>query len=897
MASSRTLCAIRPFLNELHMKIIKTKVLTGPNLWSARRFPLIEMLVDLGDLENRPTNMIPGFYNRLLATLPTMYAHRCSEGREGGFFHRVKEGTWMGHVMEHVALELQTLADMDTGFGRTRSAHAKGLYNVVFSCVDAEAGRYAGEAAAEICIALASGANIDLNPVLQRLKDLWTENRFGPSTQSIVDEARRRDIPVMRLNSDSFVQLGYGAAQKRIEATIASTTGSMAVELAGDKDATKQILGEAAIPVPRGLCVSDASELPAAIEKIGFPLVIKPLDGNHGRGITTNICTLAAAKAAFDKAQQISNTVICEKHIVGHDFRVLVVNFKVVAAARRTPASVVGDGIHTITELVNIVNQDPRRGQHHENVLTCISLDECAHKLIEQAGWSPNDILPNGRQLILKSTANLSTGGTAEDVTDEIHPSNIALFERAARTIGLNICGIDVIATDLATPLKAGGGAIVEVNAAPGLRMHLKPSKGLARDIAGPIVDMLFPHRAPSRIPIIAVTGTNGKTTTTRLTAHIMQHSGLTVGYTTTDGIYIGDELVNTGDCSGPSSAQLVLKDSSVECAVLECARGGILRSGLGFDRCNVGILTNIAEDHLGLQGVDTLEALARVKSVVLDAVHETGTAILNADDDIVYELHKNLSCKVALFSTIADNPRVLAHCERGGTAAVFKRHSLYLMRGTEEVRVENVSNVPCTFDGAAEFNVANALAALLACAAQQVPLHVIRYGLRTFRMSAEQTPGRLNLFEIGQSKVLLDYAHNPHGLRAIGKFVSSINVSKRIGVIAGVGDRRDEDIMAMGEVSATIFDEIIVRQDGDTRGRRSDEIDSLITSGINRIDPAKRVTHFDSEPEAIRFALDNLEPDTLLVLCVDDIAESIRMVKEKQREKITHFGPIPVAV
>jgi cyanophycin synthetase len=878
------------------MKILKSKVLSGPNIWSIRKHNLIEMLVDLEEFEERPTNTIPQFYERLVSLIPGLYRHRCSEDTEGGFFMRVKEGTWLGHVMEHIALELQSMADMESGFGRTRQSHKHGVYHVVYSYQDAEAGIYAGEAALGIIKSIVNCESIDISGMLCDLKNIWYRNKLGPSTESIVREAQSRNIPAIRLD-DSYIQLGYGKYQQRIEATIACNTSSIAVDLVGDKSRTKSILSNAHIPVPEGRVISNFCEVQDMMNSGDFPVVIKPLVGNHGRGVTTNIVTVDEAKAAFNRAKAICNDVILERYIVGYDFRILVVNNKFVAAARRTPASVTGDGRSSIEQLIQAENQNHLRGKAHENILTCIEVDDVTRDLLLKGGYSLTSIPAIGETVPLKPTANLSTGGTAEDVTDEVHPSNIALFERTARILGLNICGIDVVAKNLSQPIANSGGAILEVNAAPGFRMHLQPSYGKPRNVARHVVDMLFPTEAPSRIPIIAVTGTNGKTTTTRLISHIIKQAGFYTGTTTTDGIYIGDELIQKGDCSGPSSARVVLQDPAVECAVLECARGGILRNGLGFDTCEVAVVTNVGADHLGLQGINTLEQLARVKSVVPESVKSSGVAVLNADDDLVYDMRRHLNCSVALFSMDPKSARIEAHCKNGGLAAVYKDESVWLLNGERGCSIERVGNIPITFNGTAAFNVANALAATLCCVSQRIPVSAIKKGLRTFIPGPHLTPGRLNLYDFGQFKLLLDYAHNPHGLQAVGKFISSIPCSRKIGIIAGVGDRRDEDLVELGRESSRIFDELIIRHDDDLRGRSSDEINRLITIGVHHENKNRPIHYRSSEQDALEYGLSLMDDNALLVFLVDNVFASIAMVEDKLQQEKHKWSKFAIAV
>lgn len=868
------------------MEILDIKVMKGPNYWSTKRHHLIVMLLDLQEMEQRPTNTIDGFLERLQTLIPSMYSHRCSEGVEGGFFSRVKEGTWMGHVIEHIALEIQTLAGMEVGFGRTRESDKPGVYHVVFSYYEAKAGIYAAKASVAIAEALTEGKDYDLESDIQKLRELREEERLGPSTGSIVSEATRRRIPWIRLNKHSLVQLGYGKNQQRIQATIASTTSSIAVELACDKEDTKNLLEAAQVPVPKGIIAYNEEDLEHAVKRIGYPLVTKPLNGNHGKGATTNLRTWEELKEGMAIAQKYSKAVICETFITGLDHRALVINYKFVAAALRTPAAVTGDGKSTIQQLIDIVNSDPRRGFGHEKVLTNITVDTQTENILKAKDLTLESILPKGESLWLKPTANLSTGGTSTDLTDQVHPSNIVLFERIARIIGLDICGVDVMAPDLTRPLTENGGAVIEVNAAPGFRMHLEPSQGLARNVADPVLDMLFPPGKSARIPIIAISGTNGKTTTTRLIAHIMKQTGSTVGYTTTDGIYIQNQMMQAGDCTGPISAEFILKDPTVEVAVLECARGGILRAGLGFHNCNVAVVTNVAGDHLGLGGIDTVEKLARVKGVVPKTVFRNGYAILNADDDLVYGMRKELECNVALFSLNEHSNRLLDHCKKGGLGAVYEHGFLTILKGGWKIRVEKVGNVPITFAGTAEFNVANALGAILAAYVSDVSIENIRLALQTFVPSAALTPGRMNIFKFNNFTVMLDYAHNTHGMQAIGKFVSQVNASHKVGIVAGVGDRRDEDTIELGQEAAKMFDEIIIRQDKNLRGKTDTEIIDLIQKGIRNISSDITVHVIPKESEAIDFALSNAKKDSFITIISDvvpDALEQVKNLKEKE--------------
>ncbi len=862
------------------MKILKIQALRGPNIWSVRRKKLIQMRLDLEDMEQRPTNTIEGFRERIEKMFPTMYEHRCSEGVPGGFFARVERGTWMGHVIEHIALEIQTLAGMETGFGRTRETKDPGVYNVVFSYVEESVGEYAAEAAVRIAEALISGEDYDLNADIQKMKEIRERVRLGPSTGSIVEEAVSRDIPWIRLGTNSLVQLGYGVNQMRFQATITCQTSHIAVDIACDKEATKRMLDNASIPVAKGDICVDEEDLESTIRKIGYPIVIKPLDGNHGKGASINVKDWESAKAGLVHAKQYSRRVIVEKFITGFDFRVLVINNKIVAAAKRVPAHVVGDGQHTIQELIDIENQDPRRGYGHENVLTEITVDRDTLDLLTKEGLTVESVPENGKIVYLKSTANLSTGGTSVDVTDMMHPENIFLAERISRVIGLDVCGIDIMAENLTQPLKENGGVILEVNAAPGFRMHLAPSEGLPRNVAAPVIDMLYPPGKPSRIPIIAVTGTNGKTTTTRLLAHIVKNNNYKVGFTTSDGIYIQNHMLEKGDTTGPFSAEYILKDPTVEFAVLETARGGILRSGLGFSRCDIGIITNIQADHLGLNDIHDLDDLARVKKVVVNSVKKDGWAVLNADDEQCRKIGDTLDCNVAYFSMDEDSPFVKKLAKENQIVAVFENGFVTIKKGDWKIRIERVSQIPLTLGGKAKFMIANVLAATLASYLYGFKTEDISLSLQTFIPSVAQTPGRMNIFEFKNFKVMIDFAHNPSGYLAIEDYLQTIDSPNKIGIISGVGDRRDEDIKECGLIAGRMFDHIIIRQEKHLRGRTEQEIIDLIVEGINS--SKRKVTYeiIPKEIEALKHAINIAEEGTYITALSDVISNAIEIVQ-----------------
>lgn len=863
------------------MKVLHIQALRGPNLWSVKRKKLIQMRLDLEELEELPTNKIPGFRERLEAMFPTMYEHRCSEGTPGGFFYRVDRGTWMGHVIEHIALEIQTLAGMETGFGRTRETKTPGVYNVVFSYVEEKVGVFAAESSVRIAQALIDGIDYDLQADIQEMRKIRERVRLGPSTGSIVEEAVSRDIPWIRLGTNSLVQLGYGVNQMRFQATITCKTSNIAVDIACDKEETKKMLEAASIPVAKGDICVDEEDLELTIKRIGYPIVIKPLDGNHGKGASINVTTWEDAKLGLEYAKKYSRRVIVEKFITGFDFRVLVIDNKVVAAAQRVPAHVVGDGKQTIQELIDETNLDPRRGYGHENVLTEITVDRDTTELLQKLNYTLETVPAASEIVYLKSTANLSTGGTSIDVTDMMHPENIFFAERIARVIGLDVCGIDIMAQNLTQSLKENGGVILEVNAAPGFRMHLAPSEGLPRNVAAPVIDMLYPPGKPSRIPIIAVTGTNGKTTTTRLLAHIVKNNGYKVGFTTSDGIYVQNHMMEKGDTTGPISAEIILKDPTVEFAVLETARGGILRSGLGFSRCDIGIITNIQEDHLGLSDIHDLKDLARVKSVVVKSIKKDGWAVLNAEDENCVEIAKELECNIAYFSMDEMNHVIVNHCKQGGTAAIFENGFITIKKGDWKIRVERVTHIPLTMNGKAKFMIANTLAATLASYLYGFKTDDIKLPLTTFIPGAAQTPGRMNIFDFKKFRVMIDFAHNPSGYRGVEEFLENIDASRKIGIIAGVGDRRDEDIIECATIAARMFDHIIIRQEKHLRGRTEQEIIDLILQGIASVDKTVSTEIIPLEVDAIKHAITSAEEGTFITALSDVITNAIEVVQQ----------------
>jgi cyanophycin synthetase len=872
------------------MKVLETQIYRGPNVYSLS--PVIRIKIDLEELEEKPSNLINGFTNRLVEMMPSLQTHRCSEGVPGGFIMRLREGTWAGHIIEHIALELQCLVGTEVGYGKTRSAERAGVYNVVFAYIEEKVGLEAGRAAVRLVEHLVYDAPLDYQQELAALSRILDDVAYGPSTQSIIDKATARDIPFIRLNDRNLVQLGHGKYQRRIEATVTSLTSLIATDIACDKELTKRMLDEAGVPVPRGRVVDSSEAAVAAAESIGYPIVLKPSNANHGKGVAINLNSRAEVERAFARAQDYSDEVIIERFIEGRDHRVLVVNGEVVAVAERVPAHVTGDGRHTLQELIDIENKNPMRGEGHEKALTKIFINEESLRLIAEQGLALDAIPALSRQVWLKYTANISTGGTAVDRTDDIHYENIETARRAARIIGLDVAGVDMLTTDITRPLEETGGAICEINAAPGFRMHVHPTVGQPRDVAGRVLDMLFPPGTPSRIPIIAITGTNGKTTTSRMLAHVLKMAGRKVGLTTTDGLYIDGKRVLEGDLTGPWSARMVLRDPTVDFAVLETARGGILRAGVGFDYCDIGVITNVSEDHLGLRGIETLDDMAYVKSVVVETVRRTGYAVLNAEDPHLVPLAEKTRGTLCWFTLDLNNDVFRKHVEAGGTGVCLRDHHIVIKRGAHDVVISDVDSIPATFNGRAMFNVANALVAALCAHLSGTSVEDIRTGLKTFETGFYLSPGRLNVEQVGDFHVLLDYAHNTAAYRNVAAFVKLLRVDQRIGVVAAPGDRRDVDILAMGEIAGTAFDRLIIKEDDDRRGREVGASATLMKRGaMNAGMLEEKIEIMPDEIEAVEHGLRQAIKGDVVVITADNIKRTYEQIIRFRDQRTTGAG------
>ncbi|SMB89432.1 cyanophycin synthetase [Thermanaeromonas toyohensis ToBE] len=865
------------------MKILDFRALEGPNIFCLR--PVLVARLDLGNYAEVNTGQILSFGEKLMATLPGLKDHHCSRGYKGGFQERLLEGTYLGHVVEHVALELLWLAGEEVSYGKTRHTQTPGLVEIILEYSCKKAAETALGLAVDLVLSLLQEKDYNVQATLKRLKEVLDKHRLGPSTEAIVAACRRRGIPVRPLGEGSLLQLGYGCRSRRIWATITENTSCLAVDIARDKALTKKLLKEFGLPVPRGLVVESPEEAVTAAHELGFPVVVKPLHGNQGKGVFTNLKKASEVRRAYREAAAYG-PVLVEEHLPGRQYRLLVVKGKFIAASERLPAQVVGDGQHSIRELIKLANLDPARGEGHDRPLTRLPLDSLTLFTLRRQGWSLEDIPPKGTVILLRESANLSTGGTAVDVTDRVHPRNAELAIEAARIIGLDVAGVDMICPDITRPLTTGGGGIVEVNAAPGIRMHHFPTAGQPRDAAAAIVESLFPPGDDGRIPIVSITGTNGKTTTARLIAYILGLTGLTVGLTTTDGIYIGGRLVEKGDAAGPASARRILADRRVEVAVLETARGGILRAGLAYDRADVGIVLNVSEDHLGQYGVETLEDLAYVKSLVVETVKEDGWSVLNADDPLTARMRDQARGKVIFFSLNSRNPIVVNHLTGGGTAVYTQAGYIFIAQGSLKKRLLPVSAVTCAFKGLARHNLQNALAAVAACLALNIPFSTIARGLKEFGRVPEHNPGRLMFQEIGGVKVIIDYGHNPAGFESVLKLARQIS-PEVIGVIGVPGDRPDSSILKSGMVAGRFCYRLVIKEDKDRRGRNPGEVASLLHRGALAagLSP-ERIEVELKEKEAVNKALMRARPGQVVAIFYEELEVVCQVVNRFKSEK-----------
>jgi cyanophycin synthetase len=896
------------------MNIQEVSIYRGPHIYSL--IPMLRLQIDLGPLEILPTDKLGEFADVLLKCLPGLHQHGCSYEMPGGFTRRLKEGTWLGHVAEHVALEIQKLAGADVSRGKTRSVlNQTGVYDVLYEYENDDVGLLCGVAALKLLSTLlppslngftgvqlvldrvspeALAANawaasdvFDLDVALTALRLVHRSHSLGPTTAALIAEAKRRGIPVQRMDDSSLVQLGYGKQQKRIWAAMTSSTSQIAVDMAADKDLTKNTLKAIGLPVPQGCVVTSADQLGEVFEDLCPPLVAKPLCGNHGRGVSLHLKTLDDLQFGFMAAQKISRSVVVEEQYAGKDYRILVVDGRTIAVAERVPAHIVGDGERTVAQLIEIENLDPRRGDGHEKVMTKIVVDDAVIQTLAKAGLTTASIPARGQTVFLRSTGNISTGGTAVDCTDKIHPENAKIAERAALAIGLDVAGIDFIAPDITQPVSETGGGIVEVNAAPGLRMHMAPSVGSSQPVAERILDTVFPPGSRSRIPIFAVTGTNGKSTTSLMLERILRKAGLKVGLANTSGVFIDGTRIMKADASGPRSAKLVLSDPTVEVAVLETARGGIVREGLAFDDCDAGAVLNIDADHLGLRNISTVDDLAWAKSLVVEVVHRSGTSVLNADDPRTCAMAKRAGGHIAYFSLQGDSMSELlqSHISGGGLAVMRSRakgDEILIYDGGKSQRLMAVSEIPATLHGAAEFNVANAMAAAAMAYGYGIDIDVIRTGLSCFSTSLSDNPGRLNFSDELGFRVVIDYGHNPASLRAVGRLIDAWRpqFGRVIGMVSMPGDRRDDDMREMGKIAGGLFDHVVFRETPDQRGRAPGTINRLMTEGaLTAGCPLCHISPIIEEFDAIDFCLRTAQPNDLVVLMATRFDEAWQRV------------------
>ena len=880
------------------MRIISTNVYVGPNVYA--HFPVIRHVIDISVLENYPSMSLgESFVPQLIEKLPGLAEHGCSYKEAGGFVRRLQEdgGTWIGHIWEHVVLELQGMAGSDVTFGRTRSAGQVGHYNMVFQYHQKDVGLEAAILGRNLLMSLippelASQLHSKLAEDFNFAEDLHAFIRFaqrkelGPSTASLVHAAEKRDIPWIRLNEYSLIQFGQGKYQERIQATITSKTNHIAVEMSCDKEDTHVMLNDLGLPVPQQKMVYSESDAVRAAHRIGLPVVVKPLNANHGRGVSINLLSEEQVREGYRHAKEhsTSRAILVESFLTGLDHRMLVINGELVAVAKRVPGHVVGDGSSTIEELVAVVNSDPRRGIGHAKVLTRLELDHQAKRLLSDEGLNESSILEKGKIFYLRSTANLSTGGTAIDLTDVVHPDNKSMAERAIKAIGLDVGGVDFLTDDISQSYKEIGGGIVEVNAAPGFRMHVAPSEGEPRDVAGKVIEMLFPEGSPSRIPIAAITGTNGKTTTSRMLAHILKAAGHIVGMTSTDGVYIDGHLSVKGDMTGPVSCNIVLRDPSVDIAVLETARGGIVRAGLGYRQSNVSAVLNVTEDHLGMRGIDNIEQLAEIKRIVVEVA--TDTAILNADDPLCLKMADYTQAKIICYVTM--NPKhglVREHIRAGGRAVVLEAgingEMITIYDKGAHIPLLWTHLIPATLEGKATHNVQNAMFASALAFSLDKSLEDIRHGLRTFATTFFQAPGRMNVYDEYSFRVILDYAHNSDGVGHMSDLATKLDVKgQRIVVIAGPGDRRDVDLENIAKAAAGKFDYYICKADDDRRGRGESEVADIIARALQAAGVSEQqIKIIPDEVQAIEHALKVAVKDDLLIIFADAITRSWKQI------------------
>ncbi len=881
MSSAGPATNAAPKLDPTELEVTRIRALRGPNYW--RLAPVIACDIRLGALESITSIQIPRLNERLIEAIPSLNLHKCTRGHAGGFVERLTEGTHIPHILEHLALELQSLIGNEVSFGRVVPSGDEGVWWLIIEYQEEQVGLRAMKDAVRIIRHCIADEDFEIDQVIDDLLSLFESSRLGPSTGAIVEEARRRGIPVRRLNNYSLVQLGLGRNLHRIQATLTDSTSAIGVEIAQDKDDTKRVLENIGLPVPRGDVARTLEGALEIAEEIGYPVILKPLAANHGRGISSRLDDAAQLNAAWPHSSSYGGRIVVEHFAEGRDHRVLVINGKVVAVAERVPAHVVGDGKRSVRQLIDIGNRDSRRGVGHTKSLTKLPTDKTTEEFLASKGQTLDTVPSKDEFVGLRATANLSTGGTSIDRTDEMHPDNVTSCEMAVGVIGLDIAGIDVLTRDISVPFRENDAVIIEVNAGPGIRMHTHPAEGEPRNVAAPIMDMLYPPGTEATTPVIAVTGTNGKTTTTRLIAHLFRVSENVVGFTTTDGTYLGNRMVIEGDMTGPFSANVILSNPTVDVAVLETARGGILRAGLGFDAVDVGVVLNVTADHLGLRGIHTVEQLADVKSVIAAVVKREGHAILNADDPLVYAMRDRTPGDLVLFSAKpeGESAEFEQHLSRNGIGARIEKDTFVIRRGRLRIPIAPVRDVPLMVGGAAKFQRENILAAILAAYVQGMRYDDIRAGLLSFFPSPSLTPGRLNLVRVGRGRILVDYAHNAAAITGLLEFVEGLDANRRIGIITAPGDRRDEDLLTVGRLSSKL-DHVIVRDDKYRRGRAPGEISQLIAAGLR--EGGMRDDQMDiiyDERDALQHAMSIMQDNDLIFVLADDVLAVLEQVRE----------------
>ncbi|WP_425805796.1 cyanophycin synthetase [Desulfitobacterium sp. Sab5] len=866
------------------MEIKSIQAIQGANVYS--HHPIIRTVVDLQEWAEKESKTLGDFNSRLIQILPTLYEHHCSRGKRGGFIERLHEGTYIGHIIEHVTIELLTQIGETIPYGKTMAVlEAPGEYEIIFNYDSLKAGIEGFKQGFNIVERLLAGELPDVHESLARIREVKAEFELGASTRAILEAAQRRGIPVQRLNEGSLLQLGYGRNQRRVQAAMTDQTNCIGVDIACDKELTNQLLYEGGVPTPRGYITSNEEEAVKSFHRLGKTAVVKPYNGNQGKGVSLKLNTEAEIRSAFRVAQTYGNHVLVEEYIEGRNYRLLVIGNRLVAAAERIPACVIGDGVSSIEKLVHYENESPLRGEDHEKVLTKIKIDPAVILSLAQKNLTLESVPEEGEIVYLRDSANLSTGGIAHDVTAQVHPDNAELAVYAARIIGLDIAGIDWVIEDISLSYKEQEGAIIEVNAAPGIRMHLHPSQGTPTDVGQIMVDHIYPV-GNGRIPIVSITGTNGKTTTTRMIGKMLYDRQLNVGMTTTDGIYISGKALRRGDMTGPESARIVLRHPDVQVAVLETARGGILRAGLAYDYADVAVITNVASDHLGQYGVETLEDIAHVKSLVAEVVQPHSYVVLNADDPLVAQMADKTKGRVIFFSMEKDNLTVRKHLARGGTAVFVRRGVILLCQGDRSFKISTVKQLPITWEGKAVHNLQNALGAIAAGWALGLTAEEIHSSLKKFESDPTCNRGRLNLYKIAGVNVFIDYGHNAAGIKEIVKTLKRFKASSLVGCVTVPGDRPDETIREVARVAAKGFHRLIIREDGDLRGRKPGEIakimlDEAVACGMD----SKQISVVLPEREAFKYGLEQCQPGEIFVM----FYENLEPIEEEINLKLTN--------